>query len=106
PTVVLGSDASDDEWQTAINHALTEFPNHPHILQRLPKSRLVDQPFLNSTTGEIEVRHGQAHLRPYYFVIEGKARLRGALTTIHPSDKNLPNSLKDAIAVPTAISVS
>lgn len=105
-SVVLGSDASQTEWQAAINDALTEFPTHPHILQRFHKGRLVDQPFLNNTTGEIEVLHGRVRLCPYYFVIEGKAQLRGALATVCPADKKLLHGMKDAIMVPTAVVAS
>lgn len=105
-SVVLGSDASQTEWQTAIADALAEFPHHPHILQRFHKGRLVDQPFLNNATGEIEVLHGRVRLCPYYFVIDGKAHLRGALATVCPADKKLLHGMKDAVMVPTAISIS
>jgi hypothetical protein len=104
-SVVLGSDASQTEWQTAINEAVAEFPSHPYILQRFHKGRLVDQPFLNNTTGEIEVLHGRVRLCPYYFVIDGKAELRGALATVCPADKKLLHGMKDAIMVPTAVAI-
>ncbi len=102
-SVVLGSDASQTEWQTAIDEALAEFPSHPHILQRFHKGRLVDQRFLNHTTSEFETMRGRVRLCPYYFVIEGKAALRGALATVCPADKKLLHGMKDAIMVPTAI---
>jgi len=102
-SVVLGSDASQTEWQTAITDALAEFPTHPHILQRFHKGRLVNQPFLNATSGQIEVLHGRVRLCPYYFVIEGQAELRGALATVCPADKKLLHGMKDAIMVPTAV---
>lgn len=102
-SVVLGSDASQTEWQAAIDEALGEFPSHPHILQRFHKGRLVDQPFLNNSTGEFETMHGRVRLCPYYFVIEGRAELRGALATVCPADKKLLHGMKDAIMVPTAI---
>jgi hypothetical protein len=105
-SVVLGSDASQTEWQTAITDALTEFPVHPHILQRFHKGRLVDQPFLNASTNEIEVLHGRVRLCPYYFVIDGKAELRGALATVCPADKKLLHGMKDAIMVPTAVAAA
>jgi hypothetical protein len=104
-SVVLGSDASQTEWQAAVTEALTEFPSHPHILQRFHKGRLVDQPYLNNATGQIEVLHGRVRLCPYYFVIEGKAELRGALATVCPADKKLLHGMKDAIMVPTAVSI-
>ena len=101
-SVVLGSDASQHEWETAITEALAEFPAHPHILQRFHKGRLVDQPFLNAA-GQVETMRGRVRLCPYYFVIDGKAALRGALATVCPPDKKLLHGMKDAIMVPTAV---
>jgi len=101
-SVVLGSDASQHEWQEAISEALAEFPQHPYILQRFHKGRLVDQRFLN-VAGQIETMRGRVRLCPYYFVIDGKAALRGALATVCPPDKKLLHGMKDAIMVPTAV---
>jgi hypothetical protein len=101
-SVVLGSDASQHEWQESITEALAEFPQHPYILQRFHKGRLVDQRFLNAA-GQIETMHGRVRLCPYYFVIDGKAELRGGLATICPPDKKLLHGMKDAIMVPTAV---
>jgi hypothetical protein len=102
-SVVLGSDASQIEWQAAITDALADFSTHPHILQRFHKGRLVDQRFLNAASGEIETLHGRVRLCPYYFVIDGQAELRGALATVCPADKKLLHGMKDAIMVPTAV---
>ena len=102
-SVILGSDCSQQEWQTAVTSALGEFASHPHILQRFHKGRLVDQRFLQPATGRIETMHGRVRLCPYYFVIDGKAELRGALATICPADKKLLHGMKDAIMAPTAV---
>ncbi|MDR3405011.1 MAG: hypothetical protein P4L99_21090 [Chthoniobacter sp.] len=101
-SVVLGSDASQHEWQESITEALAEFPQHPYILQRFHKGRLVDQRFLNPA-GQIETMRGRVRLCPYYFVIDGKAALRGGLATVCPPDKKLLHGMKDAIMVPTAV---
>lgn len=102
-SVTLGSDAPQQEWQAAITHALESFPHHPYILQRFHKGRLVEQPFVDATTGEIQTMRGRVRLCPYYFLIDGKAELRGALATICPADKKLLHGMKDAIMVPTAV---
>ncbi len=102
-SVVLGSDSSHPEWQAAIDGALAGAGTHPHILQRFHKGRLVEQPYLDPATGEIAVMKGRVRLCPYYFVIEGKAELRGALATICPPDKKLLHGMKDAIMAPTAV---
>jgi len=51
----------------------------------------------------IETMRGRVRLCPYYFVIEDKAELRGALATVCPADKKLLHGMKDAIMVPTAV---
>ncbi len=102
-SVTLGSDAPQPEWQAAIEHALESFAHHPYILQRFHKGRLLEQPFLNPATDTIETMPGRVRLCPYYFLIKGKAELRGALATICPADKKLLHGMKDAIMVPTAV---
>jgi len=105
-SVVLGSDASQSEWQDAVAQALTAFPAHPHILQRFHKGRLIEQPFLDPATGELAALRGRVRLCPYFFVIDGEAELRGALATVCPADKKLLHGMKDAIMVPTAVTVA
>jgi hypothetical protein len=102
-SVVLGSDSSQVEWQASITSALAEFANHPYILQQFHKGRLVDQPYLQPSTGRIETMRGRVRLCPYYFVIDGKAELRGGLATICPPDKKLLHGMKDAVMAPTAV---
>lgn len=104
-SVVLGSDSSQHEWQSAITEALAEFPSHPYILQRFHKGRLVNQTYLDRDTDEIETMNGRVRLCPYYFVIDGQAELRGALATVCPADKKLLHGMKDAIMAPTAVAV-
>jgi len=103
-SVVLGSDSSQIEWQAAVASALAEFESHPYILQQFHKGRLFDQPFLQPSTGQIETMRGRVRLCPYYFVIDGKAELRGGLATICPPDKKLLHGMKDAVMAPTAVS--
>jgi hypothetical protein len=101
--VILGSDAPHGEWRAAIERALADFPHHPWILQRFHKGRLVEQPYLDPATGTIATLRGRVRLCPYYFVIDGKTRLGGALATIAPADKKLLHGMKDAILAPTAV---
>ena len=102
-SVTLGSDAPQPEWQAAITHALESFQHHPYILQRFHKGRLVEQPFVDPSSGAVVTMRGRVRLCPYYFLIDGKAELRGALATICPADKKLLHGMNDAIMVPTAV---
>jgi len=99
---VLGPEASQQEWEQAIANALAAFPAHPHIVQRFHQGRIVEQRFLNAT-GQIETMRGRVRLCPYYFVIDGKAELRGALATVCPADMKMLHPTKDAILAPTAV---
>ncbi len=102
-SVVLGSDSSHPEWHAAIDAALAS--PQPYILQRFHKGRLDEQPYLDPATGQLAAMRGRVRLCPYYFVIEGKAELRGALATICPPDKKLLHGMRDAIMAPTAVAV-
>ncbi|MHA3773131.1 hypothetical protein ACXR0O_16485 [Verrucomicrobiota bacterium sgz303538] len=102
-SVVIGSDQPQGEWRAAVEEALDSFGSNPYILQRFHKGRIVEQRFLDNTTGDIETMRGRVRLSPYYFLIEGKAALRGALATVCPADKKILHGMKDAIIVPTAV---
>jgi hypothetical protein len=102
-SVVLGSDAPQGEWEAAIREALASSGTHPYLLQRFHKGRLVGQRYQRAAGGEIETMRGRVRLCPYYFVLEDKAALRGALATICPPDKKLLHGMRDAIMAPTAV---
>ena len=101
-SVVLGSDVPQGEWQAAVEHALAEFNVHPHILQRFHKAKSLEQRYF-AAADVVETMRGRVRLCPYYFLIDGKAELRGALATICPADKKLLHGMKDAILAPTAV---
>jgi hypothetical protein len=102
--VDLAQDLPHQEWQRAIARALERFRTNPMLLQRFHKGRLVEQPYLDPATGEIETMRGRVRLCPYYFLDGGKAHLRGVLATVCPADKKLLHGMKDAIIVPARVS--
>ncbi|VVM07403.1 H-NS histone family protein [Methylacidimicrobium tartarophylax] len=97
--VFVGSDLAQAEWQKRIEHALEEFGSHPWLLQRFAKGALVEHRFFTSS-GEEERMTGRVRISPYYFVLDGKTELGGALATICPADKKLVHGMRDAILVP------
>ena len=101
-SVTIGSDASQVEWGEAVDEALANFATAPFVLQRFHNGRLVEHPWLNPETGEIEVMEGRVRLCPYYFVgaRDREVRLGGVLATICPSDKKILHGMSDAILVP------
>lgn len=102
--VDLAQDLPQAEWQRAIDRALERFVTNPMLLQRFHKGRLVEQPFLSPTTGKVETLRGRVRLCPYYFLENGKTKLRGVLATVCPADKKLLHGMKDAVIVPARIS--
>ncbi|HEY2341825.1 MAG TPA: hypothetical protein VGH90_02290 [Chthoniobacteraceae bacterium] len=105
-SVVLGSDMPQTDWRASVEKALGDFSHHPHILQRFHKSRVLEHPYFDLGNGSVQTMRGRVRLCPYYFVIDGKAELRGALATICPPDKKLLHGMKDAILVPTMVQLA
>ncbi len=101
--VDLAQDLSQGAWQRAIDRALEMFPNHPMLLQRFHKGRLVEHPYLNPASGQIEILRGRVRLCPYYFLNANKAELKGVLATVCPADKKLLHGMKDAVIVPARV---
>ena len=101
--VDLAQDLPHQEWERAITRALDRFETNPMLLQRFHKGRLVDQPYLDPATGQIEIMRGRVRLCPYYFLDNGKANLRGVLATVCPPDKKLLHGMKDAVIVPARV---
>ena len=101
-SVSLGSDLSQEEWRQAIKEALGSFEQNPYLMQRFHKGRLVEQPYYDAH-GEVQTMKGRVRLCPYYFVVDGKTQLRGALATVCPADKKLLHGMRDAIMVPAGL---
>lgn len=97
--ISLGADLSRTEWEGAVERALAEFPEHPHILQVFRHSVLSDQPYYDSE-GNVLTMKGRARLSPYFFVDGGKASLGGVLATVCPADKKILHGMSDAVMVP------
>jgi len=46
---------------------------------------------------------GRLRLCPYYFLVDGKARLSGALATFCPPDKKIIHGMVDAALLPSRV---
>jgi hypothetical protein len=103
-SVVLGSDSSREEWQLGVERALDLAPTNLHVLQAYRKPRRVRHSLFGAeaphAAGEAD---GRLRLCPYYFLVEGKARLSGALATFCPPDKKIIHGMTDAALLPTGI---
>jgi hypothetical protein len=107
-SVVLGSDCSREEWQAGVEHALALAPTNLHVLQEYRKPKRVPHPLYKTrddgTEAAISMEAGRLRLCPYYFVVEGQARLSGALATFCPPDKKIIHGMQDAALLPARVS--
>ncbi len=104
-SVVLGSDCSREEWQAGINRAVELAPTNLHVLQTYRKPRRLEHPLFHAPAqpglpATLSVRAGRLRLCPYYFVVQGEARLSGALATFCPPDKKIIHGMQDAALLP------
>jgi len=100
-SVVLGSDCSREEWQAGIEIAITDAPTNLHILQEYRKPRRLQHPlYASEEPHPIQDASGRLRLCPYYFLIDGKPRLSGALATFCPPDKKIIHGMQDAALLP------
>jgi hypothetical protein len=103
-SIVLGSDSSREEWQAGVEGALKLAPTNLHVLQTYRKPRRVGHSLYGvETPHEAKVTDGRLRLCPYYFLVDGKTRLSGALATFCPPDKKIIHGMQDAALLPVRI---
>ena len=106
-SVVLGSDCSREEWQTGIEQALQLTPTNLHVLQEYKKPKKVEHLLYAQPKDGLPAvalaKAGRLRLCPYYFVVDGKARLSGALATFCPPDKKIIHGMQDAALLPCRV---
>ena len=104
-SVTVGQDASQAEWGGAVDAAIASFGVSPYLLQRFHAGKLVNHPWWNPATGQIERMEGRVRLCPYYFVSakDDSVSLGGVLATICPADKKILHGMRDAILVPCRV---
>ena len=95
-SVLLGSDSSREEWQAGLDAALRGGANHLHILQEYRKPLRLKHPLYAADGSSVQEAQGRLRLCPYYFVVNGEARLSGALATFCPPDKKIIHGMVDA----------
>jgi hypothetical protein len=106
-SVVLGSDCSREEWQEGVGHALQLAPTNLHVLQEYRKPKRVShalyEPDGDGRPVIAAAKDGRLRLCPYYFVVDGRARLSGALATFCPPDKKIIHGMVDAALLPCRV---
>jgi hypothetical protein len=74
------------------------------VLQTYMKPRRVQHPLYGAEPPhEPREADGRLRLCPYYFIVDGKARLSGGLATFCPPDKKIIHGMQDAALLPIRI---
>ncbi len=107
-SVVLGSDCSREEWQEAVDRAIALAPTNLHVLQAYKKPRRLEHPLYEPavpSAGPVVAvpKAGRLRLCPYFFVVDGRVRLSGALATFCPPDKKIIHGMQDAALLPCRV---
>jgi hypothetical protein len=103
-SVAYGADCSREEWQGALDIALTDAPTNLHILQNYRKPRRMQHALYPAAAGgPAAPEHGRLRLCPYYFIKGDKAELSGALATFCPPDKKIIHGMQDAALLPCVV---
>ena len=101
--VYVGHDLPAKEWAEAIETALRSFPEHPFILQRFERSKLIESSYFDFEASEVRAFKARVRLCPYYFVVGDDAKLGGILATVCPADKKILHGMPDAVLAPCRI---
>lgn len=103
-SVILGSDSSRADWESATQQAVTMADTSLHILQTYEKPKRLRHPVYRDD-GSLYQMEGRMRLCPYYFVDElaKTANLHGILATLCPADKKIIHGMKDAALLPCVL---
>jgi len=100
--VVIGHDVSAEVWEKTLEDSLAKFPEGSSVLQVFHKGGRVRVRYRASFTDSIVEMESRVRLTPYYFLIDGSARLTGILATLCPHDKKKIHGMSDAVLIPCA----
>ena len=98
-SVVIGDDASGEEWSKKISEALNHYPSPVSVIQEFMKPRTFVHPVF-SDGDEISKESGRVRLSPYFFTFDKKAKWSGTLATFCPADKKIIHGMKDGSLMP------
>ena len=59
--------------------------------------------YYDPTSGVETKMEGRVRLSPYYFVVDGQAKLGGVLATTCPKDKKIIHGMRDAVMTPCGV---
>lgn len=98
-SVTYGRDSSREQWQEAVETAVSMSVTHLHIVQeyRKPMRR---RHAIYDGHGHAREAEGRLRLCPYFFPGKETVNLAGVLATFCPADKKIIHGMKDAAMIP------
>jgi hypothetical protein len=102
-SVLLGSDASREEWEDGIREAIEGAATNPYIVQDYRKPERSSHPLFAADGQLLAASQGRVRLCPYYFASGEQVTLGGILATFCPADKKIIHGMRDAAMLPCAV---
>ena len=101
--VTVGHDVKVEDWNEAVETALTGFENGPYIVQHFHPSKTIPARYYDFDDEEVKEFIARARYSPYYFVQDGEARLAGVLATACPVSSKVLHGMPDAVMAPVQV---
>jgi hypothetical protein len=98
--VLLGSDASHEEWRQGVEEAISRAATGLHVVQDYRKPVRLTHPVCKDGTEVVAQVQGRTRLCPYYLLNGGRADMGGVLATFCPADKKIVHGMRDAALLP------
>jgi hypothetical protein len=101
--VSVGHDLPEEEWTACLQEALERFPQQPYILQEFHKASRCRVQYYDFHRDEMRPMRGRVLVRPYYYIVDDRARLAGVQAVVCPPDKKILHGMVDAVLVPCGV---
>ncbi len=101
--VTIGHDVKIEEWNDAVENALTSFDEGPYIVQHYHASRSMPVRYYDFVDEEVKEFAARARYSPFYFVQNGETRLAGVLATACPVSNKVLHGMPDAVMAPVQV---
>ncbi|MCA9842918.1 MAG: hypothetical protein KC475_12440 [Cyanobacteria bacterium HKST-UBA03] len=98
--VTIGHDVPQTEWQAALQAAMADRPNTPHLLQRYDSPTSSPYRYFDPASHEVKTAEGRTRLCPYYILNGESVSVAGILATTCPKNKKVIHGMADGVLRP------
>ena len=100
--VTVGHDMSEEMWNKNLQNGLDKFKQNPYLLQVFHKAMRKTMHYYDFFEDKVKPMRGRTLIRPYFYIIDGIAKLSGVQAVVCPPDKKILHGMVDAIITPCA----